>query len=144
VVQVDPVANIIIYIPEEDATFGGTFMANSNGLKMAPPPRPRAPQAHPPKNDPATSLQVLVESSSITPSASPSPNAFLSSCSYYILLTATQERMVQMTTNIATAAQSPPEHLLIPNSDGFLLDPRHKFKMTSRMKMAKLLSYLTH
>ena len=133
-----------MYIPDEEATFGGTFMAKSNGLKMAPPPRPRAPQAHPPKNDPATSLQVLVELSSITPSEIPSPKVFLSSCSYYILLTAIQESSAQITTKIATAAQSPPEHLLIPNSDGFLLDPRHKFKITNKTKMNTLLSYLTH
>lgn len=46
---------IIIYIPVADATDGGTPILKSKGLKMAPPPRPKAPETHPPKKANMTS-----------------------------------------------------------------------------------------
>ncbi len=45
----DPaVENIIIYIPVADETGGGTPKLKSKGLKIAPPPRPNAPETQPP------------------------------------------------------------------------------------------------
>ena len=41
---------VIKYIPVADDTLGGTPMLNKRGLKMTPPPRPRAPATHPPPN----------------------------------------------------------------------------------------------
>ena len=41
---------VIKYIPVADDTLGGTPMLNRRGLKMTPPPRPRAPATHPPPN----------------------------------------------------------------------------------------------
>ena len=48
---VAPVAKIIMYIPELVATFGGTPKLISKGLKIKPPPNPRAPEIHPPNNE---------------------------------------------------------------------------------------------
>ncbi len=43
-----PDANIIMYIPDAVATFGGTPRLISKGLNIIPPPNPRAPEIHPP------------------------------------------------------------------------------------------------
>jgi hypothetical protein len=42
------VENIIMYMPVADETGGGTPMLRSSGLNIAPPPRPNAPETHPP------------------------------------------------------------------------------------------------
>ena len=42
------VVNMTRYMPVEEATEGGIPMLRSTGLKMATPPRPRAPETHPP------------------------------------------------------------------------------------------------
>jgi hypothetical protein len=42
--------NVIMYMPVADETFGGTPIANRSGLKITPPPSPRAPATHPPQN----------------------------------------------------------------------------------------------
>jgi hypothetical protein len=39
-----------------EETFGGTPIEIRTGLKTVPPPRPRAPQTSPPKNETTTSL----------------------------------------------------------------------------------------
>ena len=44
------VENITRYIPEDEETLGGTPIPIKYGLKMVPPPRPRAPATKPPKN----------------------------------------------------------------------------------------------
>lgn len=41
---------VIIYIPVADDTLGGTPRPMSNGLKITPPPNPRAPATHPATN----------------------------------------------------------------------------------------------
>lgn len=37
-------------MPVAEDTFGGTPIANKSGLKITPPPSPRAPATHPPAN----------------------------------------------------------------------------------------------
>ena len=56
VIMLAPVDHIIIYIPVEDATFGGRPSPSKSGLKIEPPPRPSAPDTQPPKNENTTSL----------------------------------------------------------------------------------------
>jgi hypothetical protein len=45
---VAPDANIIMYMPDDVATFGGTPRLISKGLNIIPPPNPKAPDIHPP------------------------------------------------------------------------------------------------
>ena len=42
------VENMIIYIPVDVDTVGGTPSSIMRGLKTLPPPRPKAPDTHPP------------------------------------------------------------------------------------------------
>ena len=51
-----PVDQIIMYIPVAEATIGGHPKLSNNGLKIDPPPRPRAPDTQPPKNEKIMSL----------------------------------------------------------------------------------------
>jgi hypothetical protein len=51
--------NVIMYMPVADDTLGGTPIANRSGLKITPPPSPRAPATHPPQN-PRTSTFLSV------------------------------------------------------------------------------------
>ena len=44
------VENIIIYIPVDVETVGGTPSSIMSGLKTLPPPRPNAPETQPPMN----------------------------------------------------------------------------------------------
>ncbi len=45
-----------MYIPVADATEGNIPRLNNNGLKMAPPPSPKAPDINPPRNANVTNL----------------------------------------------------------------------------------------
>lgn len=49
-----------MYIPVEEATFGGHPRLRSKGLKIEPPPSPRAPETHPPKKEKIISLIYYV------------------------------------------------------------------------------------
>lgn len=53
------VEKIIMYIPVAEATVGGQPILNSSGLKIEPPPSPRAPDTHPPKNEANNNLNKL-------------------------------------------------------------------------------------
>ena len=54
------VENMIIYMPVEEATAGGTPRLSRRGLKMAPPPSPRAPETHPPSRAKITNLASML------------------------------------------------------------------------------------
>jgi len=47
------------YIPVEEDTAGGIPMLSKTGLKIAPPPSPRAPETHPPAKATVTSLLTM-------------------------------------------------------------------------------------
>ena len=53
------VVNMTRYMPVEEATEGGMPMLKSTGLKIAPPPSPRAPETQPPTNATVTSLLTM-------------------------------------------------------------------------------------
>ena len=58
--QVTIFENVIKYIPVAEDTLAGTPMESRSGLKITPPPRPRAPATHPPPNPrKSTFLRVL-------------------------------------------------------------------------------------
>ena len=47
---------VIKYMPVADETFGGTPIDNRSGLKIVPPPNPRAPATQPPANPKISTL----------------------------------------------------------------------------------------
>lgn len=53
------VVNITRYIPVEEETEGGMPMLSRTGLKMAPPPRPRAPETQPPMKATVTRRRTM-------------------------------------------------------------------------------------
>ena len=53
------VVNMTRYMPVEEATEGGMPMLKRTGLKIALPPRPRAPDTQPPTKATETSLLTM-------------------------------------------------------------------------------------
>jgi hypothetical protein len=51
---------MIIYIPVAAATYGGVPMLNNIGLKIEPPPSPKAPEINPPKRPRKSNFVTLV------------------------------------------------------------------------------------
>jgi hypothetical protein len=78
-----PVEKIIMYIPVALATLGGHPKLSKSGLKMEPPPSPRAPETHPPIKENATSLAIGAPDKLISEDASPEPYLTFRSCSFY-------------------------------------------------------------
>lgn len=81
------VENMIMYIPVEEATAGGTPMLSKRGLKMAPPPSPSAPETHPPRRAKITSLYTTEPSNLTSLFAMPLPTFFFSVYSVFTFLT---------------------------------------------------------
>ena len=71
----------IMYIPVAEATEGKTPRLKSNGLKMAPPPRPKAPDIKPPRKAKTTNLKTTEFVSLRSLGAIPIPTKILSACS---------------------------------------------------------------
>lgn len=91
-----PVEKMIMYIPVADATFGGTPIDNKSGLKMEPPPSPRAPETHPPTKEKTMSLTNCQPSSLTSLLPSPVPYVILSICSLLTILTAMKQSAIQI------------------------------------------------
>ena len=51
--------NVTKYSPEAEETSGGSPRVSRHGLKMTPPPRPRAPEMSPPKNPSSTIAEIV-------------------------------------------------------------------------------------
>jgi hypothetical protein len=75
----------IMYIPVADATEGKIPRLRSNGLKMAPPPSPNAPDIKPPRKAKTTNLKTTELVSLRSLGAIPIPTKILSACSYLTL-----------------------------------------------------------
>jgi hypothetical protein len=71
----------IMYIPVAEATEGRTPRLNSKGLKIVPPPKPRAPDINPPKKAKNTNLRTTGTVSFRSLGARPTPTKFLSAYS---------------------------------------------------------------
>ena len=85
------VENRIKYIPVADATDGGTPILRSKGLKMAPPPKPRAPDTQPPSVENTTKVTMVMPLNLMSESIRPLPTF---SFSHYSLLTIFTDRTV--------------------------------------------------
>ncbi len=68
----------IMYIPVAEATDGGTPMLSRRGLNIAPPPRPKAPLTHPPRNANITNLSKADWVNMMSVDAKPKPTLILS------------------------------------------------------------------
>ena len=73
-VNVDaPVAKIIMYMPVDEATLGGTPTESRSGLNIAPPPSPSAPATHPPMIEKVSNLARVFPSKIGSPGTRPDP-----------------------------------------------------------------------
>lgn len=81
-----PVEKIIIYIPVEDATLGGQPKLSNKGLNIEPPPKPKAPDTQPPRNENTRSLIRGPPCSLTSDDAKPFPYFYFRSCSFCTVL----------------------------------------------------------
>lgn len=84
------VVNMTRYIPVEPETDGGIPILKSTGLKMAPPPRPRAPETQPPTKPKRTSRLTISGASLRSLLQMPRAYLILSFCSKLFLLIASK------------------------------------------------------
>ena len=106
---------VMIYIPVAELTFGGTPIANSSGLKITPPPSPRAPATHPPKNPRVnTFLRVFPSNTRSLYERLMFPYFFFSCCCLATNFTATNTMATITTMKRDRNTQSAVLHLLKP------------------------------
>ena len=106
--------NIIIYIPVDAATVGGTPMLIKSGLKIAPPPKPKAPETSPPikAKDRSFSKVLLLYLRSL--STSPIPILIFKFYSLFMILTDTQVSIQQRRIKLYSTTQSTVLHFYTP------------------------------
>ena len=75
----------IMYIPVAEATDGKTPRLRRSGLKMAPPPSPKAPDMNPPKKANVTNLRRTKKSNLRSLGAIPAPTRILRAYSFLTL-----------------------------------------------------------
>jgi len=140
--QVAILEKVMMYIPVADETFGGTPIESKRGLKMTPPPRPRAPATHPPKNPKQrTFLRIL-------PSKTRSLSAkltllyfFLSYYSELVILTATYTIASITMKKTPKKTQSPALHFSILKSP---FPPLSRDWMSKHERQRKLMPCFFH
>ena len=76
---------IIIYMPVEVETDGGTPREIMRGLKIEPPPSPKAPPTHPPKNAKIRSNLSYLPSNRISLAIIPLPTLSFKACSFLLI-----------------------------------------------------------
>lgn len=138
------VENIIIYIPVAEDTEGGTPMLNSKGLKMAPPPNPKAPEAQPPKKAKNTSFFTVFLSKRISESTIPTLNLSLSLYSSLILLMQKKVTPAHNTQKASIIVQSIQLHLEIPTREGTLLLPLRRETLIKAIRITEQMRCLSH
>jgi hypothetical protein len=107
-----------MYIPVDDATEGGTPILNRSGLKMAPPPKPKAPDTHPPRKANITNFITTDLTNLISLLDIPLLYLTLSLYSWFAVLIPTNVTQKQIPMYIACTNQSRNWHLVIPTIDG--------------------------
>lgn len=120
-----PVENMIIYMLVDEATVGGTPKLRRRGLKIAPPPKPRAPETQPPSIDKSTSWTNTLFSKLISPFWS-LPTFFFNSYSFLTVLTPAYNKMPQITRKLAKRIQYHSPHISMLAIDENLELPRSK------------------
>jgi len=136
--------NKIMYIPVAEATEGKTPRLRSRGLKIAPPPSPRAPDMKPPRKAKVTSLRRTKISSLRSLGAIPAPTRSLSFYSFLTLYDAWTERLKQKTMKIDKIDQSAWLHRSIPIIDSNFRDPLNKFTVMTPIRQSMLYMCLFH
>ena len=100
------VENRIMYIPVADATQGWTPKLSNRGLKMAPPPSPKAPDMNPPRNANVTNLKRTDAFSRKSLGAMPAPTFLFNAYSFITALAASPESKRQYTMKANKMSQS--------------------------------------
>lgn len=106
-----PVENMIMNIPVEVETDGGTPSEIIKGLKIEPPPRPKAPPTHPPNKAPRSNDINWLPPYRISLSMRPIPALILSAYSFLFQTKPIALIMIIITTKTPNIVQSKVLHL---------------------------------
>ena len=126
---------VIIYIPVAEDTLGGTPRLMSNGLKITPPPSPRAPATHPATNP---KVRTFHKTCPLNMRSDLTILMLLNSCfNFYsdatnLAPTATKHSI--RTKNTPNNVQSPVEHFSKP------FVPRRRVIMTRQQRARKFIN----
>lgn len=127
---------VIRYMPVAEETFGGTPICKRRGLKMTPPPSPRAPATQPPPNPKQrTFTRTLPWNKRSLGTILIFPYLILSAYSLAEILTAKMTTIIIAIINAANVAQSPLTHLSN-------ICPLRKLITIKKPKLEKLINYL--
>ena len=135
-IEDERVEYMIMYIPVEVDTYGGTPIEIIRGLKMLPPPSPRAPPTHPPMKAPKINYDSCTPLNLISVGASPLPVFSFKACSRRLMKTPIMVREKANTMKSTNMPQSRPLHLSKPSIMlGAFLEPLIKV-ITSEIAIA--------
>ena len=120
------VENIIIYIPEEEATCGDTPKLRSSGLKMTPPPEPTVPAIRPAPTAPIINWTSNLGVQCKSPSTNWYPCSTLRWCSLLIrkMLDAVMQTINKINSIIRTKSKA--EQDSIPITESMFEFPRNR------------------
>ena len=143
VIELAPVENISMYIAVADATFGGSPRLKSKGLKIEPPPRPRAPDTKPPANESTNTLNFLPTKLA---SVSTKPLPYLILSDYSCSSTCRLLKLIEMQNIAKTASETKSAKLqvLIPKMDGFFFEPLKRSTNSRRVNKQTFNIYFFH
>ena len=137
------VENMIMYIPVEVETVGATPSSIISGLKTLPPPRPNAPETHPPrKANIRRSTKGLPRYERSVIDAT--PHFSFNACSRLLIRTPMKLRAKAVTMNAVKMVQSRVPHFVMPMIDGVSRDPLRKFTTRETEMMIKASPCLRH
>ena len=126
--------NIIMYIPVEAATWGGTPIPIKIGLKTIPPPRPTA-LAKPPPMEQSANYTICLPLYEMSDLQRPTLACFFMSSSVWIRRTWVNEMSAVITRKVVKIVQSRTLHFCIFTIEGFFFDPLTKFTMNARLSV---------
>ena len=124
------VEHITMYMAVELETIGGTPIAIISGLKIEPPPKPRAPLTQPPTKAKKSNRPSCLPLYRMSESTIPRPTFCLRAYSLRLIDSPSIESVSIEQTKIAKIAQSAVLHFCSFRIEGFFLLPRRKLATT--------------
>lgn len=133
---------VMMYMPVADDTFGGTPMASRRGLKMTPPPRPRAPATHPPKKPSVKTFLRVLPSKTKSLSARLMLPYFFFSC-YYLATYLTANTTID-TITMTKRVKNIQSALLHLSKPMLPLPPLKRLWSSKKVRQIRLMPCLAH
>ena len=133
-----------MYMLVELDTIGGTPSEIITGLKIEPPPRPRAPLVHPPRTENKIIIAIYFASQRMSESTRPLPTFCFSSCSRRLIISPIRLRLTISITKMLNMIQSSGLHFCNLRIDGDFLEPLRKVTVIESNIVITAIKCLNH